>query len=203
MDEVLNYKLKKPKWCETTIRHCVILRSLSTKSYEYIWTELLAFPCRTTLQRYMGTTAREVGFSELVKQRLNTEIKCLGTEQAKICSLIIDELRIKQRLEYHKQRDAFLEDIDMGALNQVLSDSERSELANSLLCFLICGLHGRFLIPVGFVARSCTGKLLAQTTKHVIKKTKEMGFEIVRVLTDNHKINVAAMEILSSGQPNT
>lgn len=106
----------------------MILRSLSTKSYKYIRTKLLALPCRSTLQRSMGTTAGEVGFSELVKQRLNTEIKCLGTEQAKICSLITDEMRIKQRLEYHKQRHAFLGNIDMGALNQVLSDLERSEL---------------------------------------------------------------------------
>ncbi|KAH8009637.1 hypothetical protein HPB51_018905 [Rhipicephalus microplus] len=72
----------------------------------------------TTLQRHMRTTARDVGYSELVKQRLNTEMKCLRTEQAEILSLIIDEMRIKQGLEYHKQRDAFLGDTDMGPLNQ-------------------------------------------------------------------------------------
>ncbi|KAH6938553.1 hypothetical protein HPB50_010518 [Hyalomma asiaticum] len=53
MDQVLNYKAKKPK-CETTIRQCVILRNLSTKSYEYIRTELLALPSRTTLQKFLG-----------------------------------------------------------------------------------------------------------------------------------------------------
>lgn len=92
----------------------------------------------------------------------------------------------------------------MGSLNEVLSDSDRSELANSLLCFLLCGLHARFRIPVGyFFTRRCTGALLAETTKHVIKKTEELGFEIVRIVSDNHKTNVAAMEILSRGQPQT
>ncbi|XP_049266799.1 uncharacterized protein LOC119374049 [Rhipicephalus sanguineus] len=204
MDQVLNYKAKKPKWCETSIRQCIILRNLSTKSCEYIRTELHALPCRTTLQKYLGTTVGEIGFSELVKQRLNAEMECLRAEQAKMCSLVVDEMRIKQRLEYNKQRDVFLGDVDMGALNKVLSDSERSELANSLLCFLICGLHARFRIPVGyFFTRACTVELLAETTKHVIRKTEQLGFEIVRVVTDNHKINVAAMEILSGGQPKT
>ncbi|KAH6931361.1 hypothetical protein HPB50_023926 [Hyalomma asiaticum] len=204
MDQVLNYKAKKPKWCETTIRQCVILRNLSTKSYEYIRTELPALPSRTTLQKFLGSTTGEIGFSDLVKKRLSTEIECLGTEQARICSLVVDEMRIKQRLEYNKQRDIFLGDVDMGSLNEVLSDSDRSELANSLLCFLLCGLHARFRIPVGyFFTRRCTGALLAETTKHVIKKTEELGFEIVRIVSDNHKTNVAAMEILSRGQPQT
>lgn len=38
---------------------------------------------------------------------------------------------------------------------------------------------------------------LAQTVVHVVKKTEELGFEIVRLVTDNHKTNVAAMDILS------
>ncbi|KAH6926278.1 hypothetical protein HPB50_016221 [Hyalomma asiaticum] len=92
----------------------------------------------------------------------------------------------------------------MGSLNEVLLDSDTSELANSLLCFLLCGLHARFRIPVGyFFTRRCTGALLAETTKHVIKKTEELGFEIARIVSDNHKTNVAAMEILSRGQPQT
>ncbi|KAH7939556.1 hypothetical protein HPB52_013676 [Rhipicephalus sanguineus] len=70
MDQVLNYKAKKPK---------------------------------TTLQKYLGTTVGEIGFSELVKQRLNAEMECLGTEQAEMCSLVVDEMRIKQRLECNRE----------------------------------------------------------------------------------------------------
>ncbi|KAH9368674.1 hypothetical protein HPB48_004693 [Haemaphysalis longicornis] len=114
MDQVVNYEAKKPAWSEITVRHCIILRNLSTKSYEYIRTEnLLGLPCRTTLQKYLGSASGETGFSDLVKQRLNTELECLQTPQAKVCSLVVDEMRIKQRLEYHKQRDVFLGDVDV------------------------------------------------------------------------------------------
>lgn len=70
------------------------------------------------LQKFLGSTTGEIGFSDLVKKRLSTEIGCLGTEQARICSLVVDEMRIKQRLEYNRQRDIFLGDIDMGLLCQ-------------------------------------------------------------------------------------
>ncbi|KAH9367381.1 hypothetical protein HPB48_010176 [Haemaphysalis longicornis] len=206
MDQVVNYEAKKPAWSEITVRHCIILRNLSTKSYEYIRTEnLLGLPCRTTLQKYLGSASGETGFSDLVKQRLNTELECLQTPQAKVCSLVVDEMRIKQRLEYHKQRDVFLGDVDVSKdLDHLLSASDKGELANSLLCFLLCGLHAKFKIPVGyFFTKGCTGELLAETIRHVIKKTEELGFQVVRLVTDNHRTNVAAMEILSGGQLQT
>ncbi|KAH7952508.1 hypothetical protein HPB52_023843 [Rhipicephalus sanguineus] len=39
VDQVKNYKRKKPQWSETTLRHSIILRNLSTKAYEYVRSE--------------------------------------------------------------------------------------------------------------------------------------------------------------------
>lgn len=41
---------------------------------------------------------------------------------------------------------------------------------------------------------------LAKIVVHVIKKVEELGVEIVRLVSDNHKSNVAAMDILCGGQ---
>ncbi|KAH7942164.1 hypothetical protein HPB49_021346 [Dermacentor silvarum] len=115
LDQVKNYKRKTPRWSEITIRHGIVLRHLSTKAYEYLrCEELLKLPCRTTLQKYFGTTSGEVGFSELVRSRLEAELNSLDTPQSKVCSLVVDEMRIKQKLLYHKQRDAFVGDVDLG-----------------------------------------------------------------------------------------
>ncbi|KAH7965988.1 hypothetical protein HPB49_012499 [Dermacentor silvarum] len=110
-------------------------------------------------------------------------------------------MRIRQKLQYHKQRDAFIGNVDMGAeLQHLVESSQNERLANSVLCFLQCGLHGRYKIPVGyFFTKGCTGEQLAEVTRHVIKKTSEIGFDVVRVVTDNHKINVTAMEVLCDG----
>ncbi|KAH9372309.1 hypothetical protein HPB48_000220 [Haemaphysalis longicornis] len=106
LDQVKNYKKKKPQWSETTIRHCIVIRNLSAKAYEYLRTEnLLRLPCNKTLQKYIGTVSGEVGFSHLVRCRLEMELQGLDTAQSKVCSLIVDEMRIRQKLQYSKQRD--------------------------------------------------------------------------------------------------
>ncbi|KAH7977477.1 hypothetical protein HPB49_001858 [Dermacentor silvarum] len=200
VDQVINYGRKRPTWSETTVRYCVILRNLSTKAYEYVRTEHLCLPCRNTLQKYIGSATGEIGFSPLVRCRLKTELQGLTASQSKVCSLVVDEMHIKQKLEYNKQRDAFVGDVNMSIDLEHLIPSDSDQLTNSLLCFLLCGLSTRFKIPVGyFFTKACTGAELAQTIRHVVKKTEELGFEIVRLVTDNHKTNVAAMDILSKG----
>lgn len=165
-------------------------------------TELFALPCRTMLQRYLGATPGEIGFSQLVKQRLNAEMECLGTGQAKLYSLVVDEIRIKQRLEYNKQRDVFLGDVDdMGALNNVLSDLERSELANLLLCFLIC--VALTLCSESQWYTSLQPALVNYSLKLPSTSSEQLEFKIVRAVTDNHKINVAAVKVLSCGKSKT
>lgn len=206
LDQVRNYKKKKPQWSETTIRHCIVIRNLSAKAYEYLRTEnLLRLPCNKTLQKYIGTVSGEVGFSHLVRCRLEVELQRLDTTQSKVCSLIVDEMRIRQKLQYSKQRDAFIGDVDMGSeLQHLVPDSDNETLANSVLCFLLCGLHARYKIPVGyFFTKGCTGEQLAEMIRHVIQKTSHVGFDVIRVVTDNHRINVTAMQILSGGEAKT
>ncbi|KAL1482467.1 hypothetical protein MTO96_033775 [Rhipicephalus appendiculatus] len=134
--------------------------------------------------------------------RLEAELETLDTPQSKVCSLVVDEMRIKQKLIYNKQRDAFVGDVDLGPeLEHLAPASDGENLANSLLCFLLCGLHSRYKIPVGYLfTKGCTGEQLAEVIRHVVIKTASIGFDIVRVVTDNHKINVNAMDILSGGE---
>lgn len=62
----------------------------------------------------MGSPRGEVGVTELVKQRLSAELASHPSLQARACSFIVDKMRVKQRLLYHKQRDAFIGEVDYG-----------------------------------------------------------------------------------------
>lgn len=42
------------------------------------------------------------------------ELTNLISEQPKACSSFVDEIRIQQRLQYIRQRDSFVKDIDLG-----------------------------------------------------------------------------------------
>ncbi|KAH8019690.1 hypothetical protein HPB51_021012 [Rhipicephalus microplus] len=201
VDQVNDFAKIRPTYSEVTIRNYIVLRNLSTKAYEFIRREnLLKLPSRATLQRFLGVTTGEVGFTSLVKERLKAELENLSPQQAKVCSLVVDEMRIRQRLQYNKQRDAFVGDVDFGKDCGTPTKGE-PVLANSLLCFILSGLSVRIRIPVGyFFTKNCTGQQLFMLMKYVLKGVETAGFIVMRIVTDNHKINVLALEMLCSGK---
>ncbi|KAH7965474.1 hypothetical protein HPB49_008359 [Dermacentor silvarum] len=108
-------------------------------------------------------------------------------------------MRVKQRLLYHTQRDAFIGEVDYG-VNFPKETTNEPVLANSLLCFVLNGFSVSFKIPVAYsFARNCTGRELHMLMRHVLKEVEEIGFFVVRIVTDNHKINVLAMQLLCNG----
>ncbi|KAH7979580.1 hypothetical protein HPB49_009979 [Dermacentor silvarum] len=108
IDQIQNFRKKRPSWCEETTRH-VVLRHLSARAYEHIRGEmLLKFPCRKTLSNYLGTTSGETGFSKLAEDCLRVEAESLSVPQSRVCSLIVDEMKIKEKLQYNKEQDSFV-----------------------------------------------------------------------------------------------
>ncbi|KAH6927348.1 hypothetical protein HPB50_001999 [Hyalomma asiaticum] len=148
LNQITNFRRKKPTSTEDVVRHCVILRHLSTKAYEHARKErLLKLPCRNTLQNYIGSSFGETGVNDLIQGRLKAELDKLEAPQSKICTLIVDEMCIKPKLQYNKQQDCFVGHVDMGVANEPESEAV---LANSLLCFVINGLSTSYRIPVSY-----------------------------------------------------
>lgn len=145
---------RAPQHCSTKRKNCARENaSLNTRQEG-----LLTLPCRTALDKYIGTSAGEVGLSSLVRERLEAELLSLSTPQSKVCTLIVNEMHIRQRYDYHKQRDEFIGDVSLGEVDNVVGEAASTDLANSLLCFLLCGLSVNFRIPVGyFFTHPCSG----------------------------------------------
>ncbi|KAL1426007.1 hypothetical protein MTO96_003477 [Rhipicephalus appendiculatus] len=113
-----------------------------------------------------------------------------------MCTFIVDEMRIKQKLQYNKQQDCFVGHVDMGVANE----PGEAVLANSLLCFVINGLSTSYRIPVSyFFTKGLNGSQLAKLIRYVMGKVEEAGFRIVLLVADNHKVNVSAMKDLCGG----
>ncbi|KAH8031884.1 hypothetical protein HPB51_021073 [Rhipicephalus microplus] len=191
IDQIENFK-KRPSWSEETTRR-VVLRHLSTRAYEHIRGEmLLKLPCRKTLSNYLGTTSGETGFSKLAEARLRVEAESFTVPRSRVCSLIVDEMKIREKLQYNKQRDCFVRHADV-SLEQHGGDLT---LANSLVCFLITGLS-TYRIPVAYYfTKGLTGPQLHKLLIFVPEKVKACGFRVVRLVSDNHRVNVNAMTLL-------
>ncbi|KAH9368167.1 hypothetical protein HPB48_000821 [Haemaphysalis longicornis] len=130
-----NFQKIKPTWSELTVRHAVILRNLSTRAYEHMRTEgILRLPCGSTLERFMGSSRRQVGVTDLVKQRLFAELTFHTTSQSRACSLSLMKIRVKQRLLHVKQRHAFIGEVDYG---QCIPEEAADEASAGQLTFVL------------------------------------------------------------------
>lgn len=108
-------------------------------------------------------------------------------------------MRIKGKLQYHKQRDCFVGHVD-AHLEQGEQGNSNIVLANSLLCFVISGLTTPFRIPAAYYfTKGLAGYQLHELIIFVIKKVEACGFRIVWLVADNHKLNVNAMKLLRNG----
>ncbi|KAH7978882.1 hypothetical protein HPB49_007227 [Dermacentor silvarum] len=108
-------------------------------------------------------------------------------------------MRVKQRLLYLKQRDAFVGEVDYGdCLSQKLPGKpEEPVLATSPLCFVLSGLSTRYKIRAAyFFTSNCTGENFHQIMTNVLKEVESIGFIIVRIVTDSHRITAKVLQLL-------
>lgn len=81
-----------------------------------------------------------------------------------------------------------------------LEAADEPVLANSLLCFILSGLSTHSRIPVAnFFTKNYKGWELHLLMHQVLNEVEAIGFAEVRVVTDNHRINVMAFQLLCNG----
>ncbi|KAK8774441.1 hypothetical protein V5799_011024 [Amblyomma americanum] len=184
-------------WQEETIRQCVLWHAKSPSCYQLLRESgVLKLPCRSTLKRYIGACTGEV-VSSLIKQRLHVEAK-LHSKQARCGSLIMDEMSIKQATIYHKQSDAVHGLVNLGGAE--VDYNLEDELATHLLCFVFVGLSTHYRLPVGYYfSKALTGGQLEILALKVMASVEEAGFQVVRLVADNHQANCKFFSSLSGG----
>nr|XP_037272828.1 uncharacterized protein LOC119164719 [Rhipicephalus microplus] len=134
-----------------------------------------------------------------MKERLKQEVGNLK-EQARLCSIIVDEMSISSKYIYDRKMDCFFGQQTAKENNGAAENTSNIMLANKVLCFVATGLSTAYKIPCGFFfTNRLSGKLLYQLTKEVISEVENCGLCVLRIVTDNHKINVTMMRHLGNG----
>lgn len=193
MDCIQNYDRKNPKWSELTVRMCTVWRFCSPKGYVFCRKNLTSLPSKATILRYLGTFN---GQNQLIEQRLRAEILQMKHPAQRICSLIIDDMAIKEKMSYSRTEDHIY------GLDTCTSSSvgQNPIIANKMLCFVAQGLSSRFTIPAGyFFHASLTTDVFYSLTMKVLKLLTDCGFIVLRIVTDNFSSNTALFKMLSEG----
>lgn len=173
---------------------------ISPKANRYIRNEgLLKLPSKTTLLHYEGKSIYETGVTPLMKERLREESKHLNDE-ARLCSLVVDEMAITAKYIYDRNMDCFFGHETAKEDGGKRSDATSVVFANKVLCFMATGLSTSYSIPCGFFFKNrLSGKLLHQLTVQVLTEVEKCGLEVLHIVSDNHKINATMMRHLRNG----
>ncbi|KAJ3662296.1 hypothetical protein Zmor_006651 [Zophobas morio] len=102
LDFLKNYARKVPGWSEPFVRLCTVWRFCSPKGYEFGRKHLSKLPSNITIPRYLGPFN---GTSGLIKERLQAEIANLKNPIERVCSLIIDDISIREKMFYSRSED--------------------------------------------------------------------------------------------------
>jgi hypothetical protein len=129
------------------------------------------------------------GTHDLIQSRLLAEANNLKHIQ-RVCSLVVDDMTIKEKLEYNRSEDKFY------GLPTIPTNNP---MGNGLLCFVLLFTvypsSTQSLLDI-FSIKRC---LLNDFTKLVHSR----GFKVLRLVSDNHKSNVALFKSLGSGELKT
>ena len=154
-------------------------------------------PSPTTLRAYTGKSTGEVGLTTLVEQRLRMEASRLSPLE-KIGSLQVDETTIKQKKKYVRNLGRFVGRVDMGGIPR--SPHDKNRLANKVLAFVFSGLNTRYKICIAiYLVNNLTAEQQKEITEYVIRRLEEIGYTVLRLVTDNLTTNVKMFKEMNGG----
>lgn len=176
----------KPKYNVNTILNAFLIYVQSVKCYDVIrLNNILSLPHPRYLQKLSASFAvspvsenENTNFLKHITKHLS------GNE--KIVNLQVDEIHVKQSLDYKN-----------GHLFGV-SSNNTDKLANTIVAFLVSSAFGTMkevikLIPV----KQLKGSELAVMTKNVLKEMHMSDLKTLCILSDNNRINRVMFNILT------
>lgn len=166
------------------------LHFYSPVAYNYVRkTFNVCLPHTRTLSRWYESIDGEPGFTSESFKAL--QLKASSEKHRIICSLIIDEMSIRQHEEWVSQKDKCYGYVDMG------TGSKEVTLAKDALVFLLNCVNGNWKIPVGFfLIAGITAEQKKGLVLQCLEKCHEIGIHVVSLTCDGPPVNLTMAKLL-------
>ena len=144
----------------------------------------IRLPSQRTLRDYTHYTKATIGYSAEVDQHL-VEVADLSNDLNKYVVLIMDEVHIKEELEYEKHEGCLIGFVNLGTTTNQLLEFEAAvsqnksdpPLASSMLVFMVRGLFGKLNYPYAqFACDSLCGEQLFDPVWEAVARLEKLGF---------------------------
>ena len=184
--------LKRPSdsknitWSNETIQQCLAVRSVvGAKGYEYMRHLHFPFPSYRTLCRKIQNLPFAPGIQcdvlELLKQKMSAR-----EEHEKLCALVVDEMQLKQRIEYDKSTKQMVGYVSPETLPGGVDNSEERQLAVHALVFMLRGLTVAWKQTVAYLysGTSLDSGAYWTFTKQVLQASEVSGLKVECITSD-------------------
>lgn len=148
-------------------------------------------PGMSTIRRWIGNSKFRPGFNVGIFRQLKRKCESMSKEEL-YCTLIFDEMKIKNYLEYSKFLDVVEGYEDLGPKGRT------NKLAGQAMVFMIRGLYSSWKMPICYFlpATSVNNCVLSELLVEAIQRLLDCGFFVKAIICDQGSNNVAALKLL-------
>lgn len=163
---------------------------LSPKAYNYVRKQFnTILPHSRTLSKWYSHVDAKPGFTNEALKML--ALKVQSSSDPVVCSLMLDEMAIRQHLEFDGTN--YYGGVDLGTG----MDTDNLEKAKECLVFMVVAINGNWKMPIGyFLVSSLNGSQKAELTKHALNLLKDTNVNVVSLTFDGCSSNVTMARLL-------
>jgi len=187
--QVLRKRNSRKSWTREEQTFALSVFYKSPSAYKFLRnSKNMNLPSLSTIRRWVGNSKCKPGFSPGIFKQLKKKANILS-EQERYCTLIFDEMKIKNYLEYSKFVDMVEGFENLGPLGR------SNKLAGQAMVFIIRGLYSSWKMPIAYFlpSTSVNHTDLSNLLLTALNKLIDCGFLVVAMICDQGKNNVTAL----------
>lgn len=168
-----------PKKYSPEIRQfALLLHFFSSKAYEYVRKEFnTVLPHTRTLCKWYSHVNADPGFADEALKTLSLKTK--NSKHPIICAFLMDEMAIRQHLEYDGQ--TYHGRVDL--VNGLNSDS--LEIAKECFVFMVVSVNEHWKLPLGyFLVSKLNSSQKVELVRHALALLHDTGVRVISLTFD-------------------
>ena len=172
------------------------LKFYSAKAYNYVRKSFdLGLPHPTVIRSWYSSIDGEPGFTRDALTALKAkDIAAKRDGQDVVCSLMLDEMAIREHVEWDGKQFRGFVDLGTGT-----SDDDSLPEATEALVFMAVSVNSNWKVPCGyFLVKSLTGEDKANLTKTCISKLHDVGVKVVSFTCDGPSSHLSMLKVLGA-----
>lgn len=178
------------KYEEEIRKFAITLHFFSGKAYNYVRRKFYnALPHPKTLDKWYSTINASPGLSTEALNMIKAKAK--STERRIVCSLIMDKMAIRKKIEFDGKK--YYGYVDFG----ILLDQDNRDIAREALVFMIVAINDTWKCPVGyFFINGLNGTQKANLITICLKGLLDCNINVISLTFDGCQSNLAMANLL-------